>query len=571
MLPYQAPIDDMLFLLFEVYQAQQQWQEQGLALSADEAEAVLREAARQQQELFAPLLRQGDQGCVWQQGRVQTPEGFVAAYRQWAEAGWLGLAGEPNYGGAGMPKLLSLFVDEMQHAANSALALYPLLSAGAALLLLHHGSEQQKQLLLPKLYSGQWAGTMCLTEPHAGSDLGLLRSKAEPEAEHYLLSGSKIFITGGEQDLTENIIHLVLARLPDAPPGVKGISLFMVPKVLFDAEGQLQQANGVHCASLEHKMGIKGSSTAVLHFDQAKAWLVGEPHQGLAQMFTMMNYERLTIGLQGLGLAERALQIAKSYAQDRRQGRRPGGVLEPEQPADPLTALPDVRRMLLDVQVMVEGGRALATYCGLWLDRAKSGDALAQGRVALLTPVVKAYLTDQGFQACVTAQQVLGGHGYVSEWGIEQLVRDARIAQIYEGTNGIQALDLLGRKVVANGGQWLKAWLEEARTLCWQGPEGARLAKTLDRIEEATDFVLTTERDQALLINAVAVDFLHLLALGVQGQQWLLIQRRIANRAEEFQHKQLMALYFEQRLLIQDRWLLERILSGHGLITQASL
>ncbi|MCM2320555.1 MAG: acyl-CoA dehydrogenase family protein, partial [Pseudomonas sp.] len=455
MADYQAPLRDMRFVLEEVLAAPAQWARlpalAGVA-DVDTAAAVLEEAGKLTAATIGPLNRSGDEeGCHWQDGAVRTPAGFAAAWRAWAEGGWVGVCGDPAYGGMGMPKALGAQIEEMLNSANLAFALYPMLTAGACLELSAHASAELKTRYLPKLYSGEWAGVMCLTEPHAGTDLGLIRTRAEPQLDgSYRLTGNKIFITGGEQDLTENIIHLVLARLPDAPAGSRGISLFLVPKFLVNADGSLGRRNPLSCGSLEHKMGIKGASTCVMNYDGASAWLVGEPHKGLAAMFTMMNYERLAVGIQGLAAGERSYQSAVAYARERLQSRAPHGTQAPDRIADPIIVHPDVRRMLLTMKALTEGGRAFSSYVALQLDAAKfAEDPLerqrAEGLVALLTPVAKAFLTDLGLEICVHGQQVFGGHGYIREWGQEQLVRDVRITQIYEGTNGIQALDLAGR------------------------------------------------------------------------------------------------------------------------------
>jgi alkylation response protein AidB-like acyl-CoA dehydrogenase len=454
---YQAPLKDMHFVLHQVQRAGDLCAAMpGTAeVTPDLMDAVLESAAQLASEVLAPLNRPGDEeGCRFEAGRVHTPAGFREAYRRYSEGGWVGLCGDPAHGGQGMPKVLAVLVEEMMMGANTSFALYPVLTAGASLALVSHASEPIKAFYLPRLYSGEWSATMCLTESHAGTDLGLLKTRAEPDGEgSYRITGSKIFITGGEHDLSDNIIHLVLARLPDAPSGPKGISLFVVPRQLPDASGKPGACNGVSCGAIEHKMGIKASATCVMNFDGATGYLVGEANKGLACMFTMMNYERLSIGLQGIGLAEHSLQVASAYARERLQGRAATGPMNPGGSADPILVHPDVRRMLLTVRADLEAGRALAVYTGAQLDTVHfdpdpQRKARAARLVALLTPVAKAAFSDRGFEACVNAQQVLGGHGYVREWGLEQNVRDARIAQIYEGTNGVQALDLAGRKVV---------------------------------------------------------------------------------------------------------------------------
>lgn len=557
---YQAPLHDMRFLLHDLFQAPATWARlPALAgqVDADTADAILEEAARLTSGLIAPLNRDGDEiGATWQDGTVSTPPGFRDAYRGYSEGGWIGLAGNPEYGGMGMPKMLSVQCEEMLYAANSSFALYATLTSGACLAIDTHATDALRQQYLPKLYSGEWTGAMCLTEAHAGSDLGLIRTRAEPDGDgSYRITGSKIFITGGDHDLTDNIIHLVLARLPDAPAGPKGISLFLVPKRLPDADGQAAQDNRVTCGAIEHKMGIKASATCVMHFESSIGYLVGEPNRGLAAMFTMMNYERLSIGIQGIGCAARSLQVAAEYARDRLQGRAPGSN---EGPA-PIIVHADVRRMLLTMKALTEGSRAFATYVGLQLDLAKFSDdeqerAAAAARVALLTPVAKAFFTDTGFESCVHGQQVLGGHGYIREWGQEQLVRDVRIAQIYEGTNGIQGLDLLGRKVVADNGAALADFIHLMRTDAEACPRfRAPLSDALDRLQQTSQWLIEQAATDPALVNASAVEFLHLL--GYVAYAWLWA-RMDAAAAEAKQGdpafraaKQDTAAFYFQRLL----------------------
>lgn len=524
---YQAPLRDIQFLLSDVFTAARSWSELPAftdALDADTALAILEEAGRLSAQVIAPLNRIGDEiGAQWQEGRVSTPAGFKEAYQTYAKGGWVGIAGNPEFGGQGMPKMLTVHLDEMLYGANSSFALYPALSGGACLALDAHGDRSLKERYLPAMYSGRWSGTMCLTESHAGSDLGLIRTRATSNADgSYAVSGSKIFITGGEHDLTENIVHLVLARTPDAPAGAKGLSLFLVPKILLNDDNTLGSSNAMSCGSIEHKMGIKGSATCVLNFDGATGWLVGQLHQGLSAMFTMMNYERLSIGIQGLGCAEASYQNAVAYARERLQGR--AGECRT---TTSIISHPDVRRMLLSMRAMTEGGRALATYIGQQLDFAKhsSGAALrlkAEQRVALLTPIAKAFFTDTGFDSTVLGQQVLGGHGYVREWGQEQLVRDVRISQIYEGTNGIQALDLVGRKVADDGGEVLSALIEE---ILMQADEpgveyaiGLREAALL--LKRDLSWVLERSAQDLREIGACSVEFLHLVGYVIYAWLW---------------------------------------------------
>ncbi|HCK7405863.1 TPA: acyl-CoA dehydrogenase C-terminal domain-containing protein [Pseudomonas aeruginosa] len=532
---YNAPLRDMRFLLNDVFDAPALWQRlPRLAerIDADTADAILEEAAKVTGGLLAPLNRSGDEeGAQWQDGAVRTPAGFREAYATYAEGGWVGLTGNPAHGGMGMPKMLAVQFEEMMYAANASFSLYSTLSAGACLALDAHGSEELKNRYLPNMYAGTWAGSMCLTEPHAGTDLGIIRTKAEPQADgSYRISGTKIFITGGEQDLTENIIHLVLAKLPDAPAGSRGISLFLVPKFLVGDDSALGARNAVHCGSIEHKMGIKASATCVMNFDGASGWLVGEVNKGLAAMFTMMNYERLSIGIQGIGCAEMSYQSAVAYARERLQSRAPTGPVASDKAADPIIVHPDVRRMLLTMKALTEGGRAFSTYVGQQLDLAKYAEdqeerSQAEALVALLTPVAKAFFTDTGLESCVLGQQVFGGHGYIREWGQEQLVRDVRIAQIYEGTNGIQALDLMGRKVVANGGLFLSIFSREVRAFA--AGANAELAEfvtplltALDLLDNLTQGIVARAGNDPREIGAASVEYLHLFGYTAYAYLW---------------------------------------------------
>ena len=580
MATYKAPLDDMRFVLNDVFEAEKLWASMPATaeVTRDLADAILDEAGKMVEGLLLPLNRSGDEeGCQWNDGVVTTPKGFKEAYKTFAENGWTALAGNPVYGGQGMPKSLSVLFEEMIHATNTSFALYPLLSNGATLCLDAHASDELKDMYLPKMYSGEWAGTMCLTEPHCGTDLGIMRTKAVPNADgSFQVSGTKIFITGGEHDLTSNIIHLVLAKLPGAPEGSKGISLFLVPKFLPDANGNAGERNGVKCGSIEHKMGIKGSATCVLNFDDAKGWLVGEENQGLAAMFTMMNYERLSIGLQGTGLGEASYQSAVAYAKDRLQGRAADGVKNAGGNADPIIHHGDVRRMLMTMRALNEGGRALAAYLGLQLDTAKFGEdaaakAKAEDRVALLTPVAKAFFTDRGLETCVIGQQVFGGHGYIREWGMEQFVRDARIAQIYEGTNGIQALDLAGRKVARNGGKSVQAFLADAREWLAANRNVAAIAKQLDQLAESLDLLESLTGDllaeagkDANAINALACEYLDVFGYVVYAWLWARMMAVAAQHADQpLQSAKLITgrFYFE-RLLPKANALAEQMRSG---------
>ena len=535
MADYKAPLRDMRFVLNEVFEVSRLWaQLPALAevVDAETAAAILEEAGKVTAGTIAPLNRPGDEeGCQWNAGAVSTPAGFPEAYRTYAEGGWVGVGGDPAYGGMGMPKVISAQVEELVNSANLSFGLYPMLTAGACLALNAHASDELKDKYLPNMYAGTWAGSMCLTEPHAGTDLGIIRTRAEPQADgSYKISGTKIFITGGEHDLTENIIHLVLAKLPDAPAGPKGISLFLVPKVLVNADGSLGEKNSLGCGSIEHKMGIKASATCVMNFDGATGWLVGEVNKGLAAMFTMMNYERLSIGIQGIGCAEMSYQSAVAYARERLQSRAPTGPVARDKAADPIIVHPDVRRMLLTMKALTEGGRAFSTYVGQQLDLAKYAEdqeerSQAEALVALLTPVAKAFFTDTGLESCVLGQQVFGGHGYIREWGQEQLVRDVRIAQIYEGTNGIQALDLMGRKVVANGGLFLSIFSREVRAFA--AGANAELAEfvtplltALDLLDNLTQGIVARAGNDPREIGAASVEYLHLFGYTAYAYLW---------------------------------------------------
>ncbi|QLC74751.1 acyl-CoA dehydrogenase C-terminal domain-containing protein [Pseudomonas sp. LPB0260] len=560
---FNAPLRDLHFVLHEVFQAPSLWARlPALAetVDAETASAILEEAAKVTGQLIAPLNRTGDEeGARWQDGQVTTPSGFKEAYATYIGGGWVGLSGNPQYGGMGMPKMLAVQFEEMLYAANSSFALYSALSAGACLAIDAHASEELKSTFLPPMYEGRWAGSMCLTEAHAGTDLGLIRTRAEPQADgSYRISGSKIFITGGEQDLTENIIHLVLAKLPDAPAGPKGISLFLVPKQLVNADGSLGASNAVSCGSIEHKMGIKASSTCVMNFDGARGYLVGEINRGLAAMFTMMNYERLSIGLQGIGCAEASYQNAVSYARERLQSRAPSGPQAPEKSADPIIVHPDVRRMLLSIKAMTEGGRAFASYVGQQLDLSKFAEDAEEKRnaealVALLTPVAKAFFTDSGLESCVHGQQVFGGHGYIREWGQEQLVRDVRIAQIYEGTNGIQALDLLGRKVLANGCASLRLFTGEIRSFAASGtPFCDELLAATERLEGVSDWLLAQAKDNSNEVGAASVEYLHLVGYVAYAYMWArmaAVAQAKAEADEFYTAKQATAAFYFSRLL----------------------
>ena len=487
---YKAPLRDMQFVLFDVLDVEPTFQRLGFVeATRDVLEAVLDEGARFTETVLAPLNAVGDQvGCSFDAatGAVTTPPGFKQAYRQYVDGGWAGLTSSPEFGGQGLPHAAGLPLKEMIDAANLAWGNFPLLSHGATEALVQHGEDWQREVFLKPLVEGRWTGTMCLTEPHCGTDLGLLRTRAEPNDDgSYAITGTKIFITAGDHDFTDNIVHLVLARLPDAPAGSKGISLFVVPKMRVARDGTVGAANAVRVGSIEHKMGIHGSATCVMNFDGAQGYLVGQAHKGLMAMFTMMNTARLAVGLQGLGLSDRALQNALAYSRDRLQMRAPAGPKFPDKPADPIIVHPDVRRMLLTCKALVEGGRLMGYHAALQVDIAHhSPDAEERQRadalVGFMTPIVKACLTEWGVECTYHALQCYGGHGYIAEHGIEQLARDARITTLYEGTTGIQALDLLGRKVMQQQGAGLKVFLGMIEQFCTEHEGNPAVAEFIE-------------------------------------------------------------------------------------------
>ncbi|WP_315290575.1 acyl-CoA dehydrogenase C-terminal domain-containing protein [Ectopseudomonas oleovorans] len=548
MADYQAPLRDMRFVLNEVFEVSKLWAElPALAevVDAETASAILEEAGKVTAGSIAPLNRSGDEeGCSWDNGAVKTPAGFPEAYRTYAEGGWVGVGGSPEFGGMGMPKVIGAQVEEMVNSANLSFGLYPMLTAGACLSILNHASEELKAQYLPNMCAGVWAGSMCLTEPHAGTDLGIIRTKAEPQADgSYKISGTKIFITGGEHDLTENIIHLVLAKLPDAPAGPKGISLFLVPKVMVNADGSLGEKNALGCGSIEHKMGIKASATCVMNFDGATGYLVGEVNKGLNAMFTMMNYERLGVGIQGLALGERSYQSAIEYARERIQSRAPTGPVAKDKAADPIIVHPDVRRMLLTMKALNEGGRAFSSYVAMQLDTAKYSEdkdtaKRADELVALLTPVAKAFLTDMALETTVHGQQIFGGHGFIREWGQEQLVRDCRITQIYEGTNGIQSLDLMGRKIVGSGGSFYKHLADEIKAFVASADANLDeftkpLVAAVQNLDELTAWVLDRAKGNPNEIGAASVEYLHVFGYTAYAYMWALMARAALGKEDQ--------------------------------------
>ncbi len=581
---YRAPVDDTLFLLSDVLGFHARANLTGFAdATPDVVEAVLREGGKLADEVLAPLNQVGDQeGCTRQtDGRVTTPTGFKAAYEAFARGGWMGLSVPEEFGGQGLPSTLNTAIQDFASGANLALSMYPGLTQGAVAALLVHGSQEQKERYLPKMVEGAWTGTMNLTEPHCGTDLGLLRTKAVPNPDgSYAISGTKIFISAGEHDLAENIVHLVLARIEGAPAGTKGISLFLVPKFLLGEDGSLGARNGVSCGSIEHKMGIHGNATCVINYDGATGWLVGEANRGLNAMFVMMNEARLAVGVQGLGQSEAAYQNAVAYAKDRLQGRALTGAKAPDKAADPIIVHPDIRRTLMQIRAFNEAARALVLWTALQGDILhRSEDAkerqTADDLMGLMTPVVKGVLTDRGFANAVEAQQVFGGHGYVEEWGMSQFVRDARIAMIYEGANGIQAMDLIGRKLPKDGGRAMMAFLGEVQTLLKDHGEDAAmkpfvapLGAAVNDLQQATMWLMQNAMGKPDHAGAGATDYMHLLGLVALGVMWLRIAKAsLARRAEggdtaRWDDKLVTGRFFMERMLPETGLRLARIKAG---------
>ncbi|MBV9531592.1 MAG: acyl-CoA dehydrogenase C-terminal domain-containing protein, partial [Bradyrhizobium sp.] len=533
---YKAPVEDVTFLLNDVFQIDRYDNLPGFSdASADVREAILAEAAKLSEQVLQPLNRVGDlEGCKrHDDGSVTTPDGFKEAFKEVAEGGWLGLSAPTEYGGQGLPVTLSQAVGEFQMSANMAFSMYGGLTMGATAALLVHGSAEQKATYVPKMVAGQWTGTMNLTEPHCGTDLGLLRTKATREPDgSFKITGTKIFISAGEHDLTENIVHLVLARIEGAVPGVRGISLFVVPKFLPNADGTPGARNNVICGSIEHKMGINGNSTCVMNYDNATGWLIGEENKGMQGMFVMMNEARLGVAVQGLAQSEVAYQNAVAYARERLQGRALSGAKAPDKPADPIIVHPDVRRALLTIKAFNEAARAMVIWTALKSDVAhRSGDPkdreAAHDHMGLMTPVLKGLLTDTGFANAVTAQQIYGGHGYIAEQGMEQFVRDARIAMIYEGANAIQALDLVGRKLPRDGGRAVMAFFSEVDSFTKEhagdsvmNPYVAPLTVALGQLRQATTWLMMNALTKPDNAGAAAADYLNLFGLVTLGYMW---------------------------------------------------
>ena len=586
---YKAPITEMMFILRDVFNAESRW----LDLFGDEAptldlaEAVLNESGKLAADLFHPANIAGDkEGCRLNADGASVPAAYKSAWQALVEGGWVGLSASPEFGGQGMPTLLASMVEEMQWATNPPLRLYATGISGAVELLEEHGTAEIQQRYLPRMVAGEWGGTMALTEAHCGTDLGLIRTRAAPLSDgSYAIKGTKISITGGDQDLTENIVHLVLAKLPDAPAGTRGISLFLVPKYLVNEDESLGARNPVCCENIEDKMGLKGSTTCVLNFDAAQGWMIGKPNQGLKAMFSMMNYARINVGLHGLGLSDCAYQAAAAYAKERRQGRAATGPVDPLEYADTLLAHADVRRMLLEQRSYNEAGRALVAYLSLQLDCARNAEesksrVRAQALADLLTPILKAFATDRGFEGCVSAQQVFGGHGYTRDYPMEQMVRDARIAMIYEGANGVISLDLAGRKVVANSGALVVVFLEEIdeclvslssdKSNPWLMQANTALAEARTVLRSATDWLLKqpffafNTQDE---IGAASAEYLQLFGHVAYAFMWAkMLQASEAAQAQngvEFASaKRQVARFYFRRVLPRIHSLNETIRSG---------
>ena len=586
---YKAPVEDILFLLNDVLHIERFGNLPGFAdASPDVVAAIVSAAGKFCEDVLTPLNRAGDrQGCRRSEdGGVATPEGFKQAYQQVVEGGWIGISVPPEFGGLGLPTALTQTVNEFMAAANVAFAMYPGLTQGAIAVLLTHGTPDQKSLYVPKMVAGEWTGTMNLTESQCGTDLGLIRTKAVPQPDgSYKITGTKIFISSGEHDLAANIVHLVLARIEGAPDGTRGLSLFVVPKVIPNPDGTLGARNAVSCGAIEEKMGIHGNATCVMNYDGATGWLVAKENHGLQAMFVMMNEARLGVGVQGLALSEVAYQNAAQYAKDRLQGRALTGAKFAEKPADPIIVHPDVRRILMTIRAFNEAARALILWTSIKSDVARRSDSAKEREVAddhmsLLTPIIKGVLTDLGFANTVMAQQVFGGHGYIQEWGMEQFVRDARIPMIYEGANGIQALDLVGRKLGKDGGRAIMAFFGEVQGYIKEQAADAAMkplvepvATALGHLQQATMWFMQNAMTKPDNAGAGATDYMHLFGLVVLGYMWCQIaaaahRKLAADSSGRMSAKLATARFFMERMLPETAAHLARIQSGAGSVME---
>jgi butyryl-CoA dehydrogenase len=581
---YTAPLRDMRFVLYELHKGEEIASLPGFEdMTPDLIDPVLEEAAKLSTEVLQPLNASGDlEGCHFENGVVRTPKGFKEAYDTFKEGGWTGIGCDPLYGGQGLPTSVNILVEEMISSANLSFGMYPGLTHGAYKAIHAHGTEELKNIYLPKMVDGTWGGTMNLTEPHCGTDLGLMRTKAVPQEDgSYKITGTKIFISSGEHDLTENIIHLVLAKIPGGPKGIKGISLFVVPKFLVKDDGSLGARNGVACGAIEHKMGIHANSTCVMNYDDATGWLIGEEHKGMRAMFTMMNAARQGVAVQGLGVAEAAYQGAVAYAKERLQGRSLSGTKYPDKPADPLLVHPDIRRMLLTMRANIEGARALSAWVSQALDlQEKHPDPQvrqdSEDLVAILTPVLKACFTDLGFDVANLGVQIFGGHGYIRDHGMEQLVRDARITQIYEGANGIQALDLVGRKMPAHAGRLMRQFFHPVSEFIAAksgdanlGPLVQNLAKAFGRLQQATLHIAQVGMGKPDEAGAASYDYLRLFGLVATAYMWARMAEiaypKVASKEDDtgfYKAKIGTARFFFDRMLPESGARLSAILAG---------